>query len=230
MILELKSIYKTYYKDKLEIPVLKDISLQVEEGEYIAIMGPSGSGKSTLMNIIGCLDKPTEGSYVFENMDILKLKDKELSEIRLRSIGFVFQNFNLLQKQSALENVALPLLYSGVPKSRRLKIAETALQKVGLEDRMEFKPNQMSGGQNQRVAIARAVVNDPKIILADEPTGALDSKSGEQIMNIFRRLNDDGTTIIMITHEREIAEHADRIVMLHDGRINYGTGESGDIG
>lgn len=230
MILELKNIYKTYYKDKLEIPVLKDISLQVEEGEYIAIMGPSGSGKSTLMNIIGCLDKPTEGSYILEDMDILKLKDKELSEIRLRSIGFVFQNFNLLQKQSALENVALPLLYSGVPKSRRLKIAETALQKVGLEDRMEFKPNQMSGGQNQRVAIARAVVNDPKIILADEPTGALDSKSGEQIMNIFRRLNDDGTTIIMITHEREIAEHADRIVMLHDGRINYGTGESGDIG
>lgn len=230
MILELKNIYKTYYKDKLEIPVLKDISLQVEEGEYIAIMGPSGSGKSTLMNIIGCLDKPTEGSYILEDMDILKLKDKELSEIRLRSIGFVFQNFNLLQNQSALENVALPLLYSGVPKSRRLKIAETALQKVGLEDRMEFKPNQMSGGQNQRVAIARAVVNDPKIILADEPTGALDSKSGEQIMNIFRRLNDDGTTIIMITHEREIAEHADRIVMLHDGRINYGTGESGDIG
>lgn len=219
MIIELKNIYKNYYQGKLEVPVLKDVSINVEDGEYIAIMGPSGSGKSTLMNIIGCLDKPTSGSYILEEKDILNLRENELSTARLKNIGFVFQNFNLLQKLSALDNVALPLLYAKVPKKERSSIAETALKRVGLEDRLQFKPNQLSGGQNQRVAIARAIVNNPKVILADEPTGALDSQSGEQVMKIFRKLNDEGTTIIMITHEREIAEHANRIIMLRDGRI-----------
>lgn len=219
MILELNNIYKNYYQGKMEVPVLKDVSLHIEEGEYVAIMGPSGSGKSTLMNIIGCLDKPTEGSYILENKDILTLKDNDLSQVRLKSIGFVFQNFNLLQRQSAIDNVALPLLYAKVPKQKRNEIARKALERVGLEDRIEFKPNQLSGGQNQRVAIARAIVNNPKVLLADEPTGALDSQSGEQVMDIFRRLNQDGVTIVMITHEREIAEHANRIIMIRDGKI-----------
>ena len=219
MILELNNIYKNYYQGKMEVPVLKDVSLHIEEGEYVAIMGPSGSGKSTLMNIIGCLDKPTEGSYILENKDILTLKDNDLSQVRLKSIGFVFQNFNLLQRQSAIDNVALPLLYAKVPKQKRNEIACKALERVGLEDRMEFKPNQLSGGQNQRVAIARAIVNNPKVLLADEPTGALDSQSGEQVMDIFRRLNQEGVTIVMITHEREIAEHANRIIMIRDGKI-----------
>lgn len=219
MILELNNIYKNYYQGKMEVPVLKDVSLHIQEGEYVAIMGPSGSGKSTLMNIIGCLDKPTEGSYILENKDILTLKDNDLSQVRLKSIGFVFQNFNLLQRQSAIDNVALPLLYAKVPKQKRNEIARKALERVGLEDRMEFKPNQLSGGQNQRVAIARAIVNNPKVLLADEPTGALDSQSGEQVMDIFRRLNQEGVTIVMITHEREIAEHANRIIMIRDGKI-----------
>lgn len=219
MILELNNIYKNYYQGKMEVPVLKDVSLHIEEGEYVAIMGPSGSGKSTLMNIIGCLDKPTEGSYILENKDILTLKDNDLSQVRLKSIGFVFQNFNLLQRQSAIDNVALPLLYAKVPKQKRNEIARKALERVGLEDRMEFKPNQLSGGQNQRVAIARAIVNNPKVLLADEPTGALDSQSGEQVMDIFRKLNQEGVTIVMITHEREIAEHANRIIMIRDGKI-----------
>ena len=219
MILELNNIYKNYYQGKMEVPVLKDVSLHIEEGEYVAIMGPSGSGKSTLMNIIGCLDKPTEGSYILENKDILTLKDNDLSQVRLKSIGFVFQNFNLLQRQSAIDNVALPLLYAKVPKQKRNEIARKSLERVGLEDRIEFKPNQLSGGQNQRVAIARAIVNNPKVLLADEPTGALDSQSGEQVMDIFRRLNQDGVTIVMITHEREIAEHANRIIMIRDGKI-----------
>lgn len=219
MILELNNIYKNYYQGKMEVPVLKDVSLHIEEGEYVAIMGPSGSGKSTLMNIIGCLDKPTGGSYILENKDILTLKDNDLSQVRLKSIGFVFQNFNLLQRQSAIDNVALPLLYAKVPKQKRNEIARKALERVGLEDRIEFKPNQLSGGQNQRVAIARAIVNNPKVLLADEPTGALDSQSGEQVMDIFRRLNQDGVTIVMITHEREIAEHANRIIMIRDGKI-----------
>ena len=219
MILELNNIYKNYYQGKMEVPVLKDVSLHIEEGEYVAIMGPSGSGKSTLMNIIGCLDKPTEGSYILENKDILTLKDNDLSQVRLKSIGFVFQNFNLLQRQSAIDNVALPLLYAKVPKQKRNEIARKALERVGLEDRIEFKPNQLSGGQNQRVAIAGAIVNNPKVLLADEPTGALDSQSGEQVMDIFRRLNQEGVTIVMITHEREIAEHANRIIMIRDGKI-----------
>lgn len=219
MILELNNIYKNYQQDKMDVPVLKGVSLQVKKGAYMAIMGPSGSGKSTLMNIIGCLDKPTSGEYIFNNEDMLKYNDNELSEIRLRSIGFVFQNFNLLSRQSALDNVALPLLYAGVAKDERDKIAAEALKRVGLEDRIDFKPTQLSGGEKQRVAIARAVVNNPNILLADEPTGALDSRSGELVMEIFNKLNKEGVTIIMITHEKEIAEHAERIVMIRDGEI-----------
>ncbi len=219
MILELNDIYKNYQQGKMDVPVLKQVSLQVEKGSYMAIMGPSGSGKSTLMNIIGCLDKPTSGSYIFDNEDMLKYKDSELASIRLKSIGFVFQSFNLLPRQSVLDNVALPLLYAGVAKKERDKIATEALKRVGLGDRIGFKPTQLSGGEKQRVAIARAIVNNPNILLADEPTGALDSQSGEQVMELFNKLNKEGVTIIMITHEREIAEHAERIIMIRDGEI-----------
>ena len=212
MMLELKNICKTYTQGKLDVPVLKDISLSVEEGEYVAIMGPSGSGKTTLMNIIGCLDSPTSGEYFLEGKDIAQNSDSKMSDVRLHSIGFVFQSFYLLSRQSALENVALPLLYAGVRRKERLEIARKALERVGLGDRVNFKPTQLSGGQCQRVAIARAIVNGPKILLADEPTGALDTKSGEQIMEIFQRLNDEGVTIVMITHEPEIAAHAKRIL------------------
>lgn len=211
----------------MEVPVLKDISLQVEEGEYVAIMGPSGSGKTTLMNIIGCLDKPSSGIYKLAGENILDYKDKQMSEVRLNSIGFVFQSFNLMQRQSAVENVALPLLYAGVPKKERRRIATAALERVGLGERIDFKPTQMSGGQNQRVAIARAIVNNPKIILADEPTGALDSKSGEQVMELFHKLNEEGATIVMITHERDIAEHAGRILHIKDGEL-YDEDEKGN--
>lgn len=227
MILELRNIYKNYQQGKMEVPVLKDISLQVEEGEYVAIMGPSGSGKTTLMNIIGCLDKPSSGIYKLAGENILDYKDKQMSEVRLNSIGFVFQSFNLMQRQSAVENVALPLLYAGVPKKERRRIATAALERVGLGDRIDFKPTQMSGGQNQRVAIARAIVNNPKIILADEPTGALDSKSGEQVMELFHKLNEEGATIVMITHERDIAEHAGRILHIKDGEL-YDEDEKGN--
>lgn len=220
MILELKNIYKNYEQGKMEVPVLKDVSLEVEEGEYVAIMGPSGSGKSTLMNIIGCLDKPTSGEYKLADEDILLYNDKELSGVRLRSIGFVFQSFNLLPRQTALDNVALPLLYAGLPKKEQHRIATEALERVGLGDRINFKPTQLSGGQNQRVAIARAMVNNPKLLLADEPTGALDSQSGEQIMELFQKLNDEGVTIVMITHEREVAERAKRIVYIRDGQLS----------
>ncbi len=222
MILELKNIYKNYEQGKMEVPVLKDVSLEVEEGEYVAIMGPSGSGKSTLMNIIGCLDKPTSGVYKLADEDILSYKDKELSGVRLKSIGFVFQSFNLLSRQSALDNVALPLLYAGFSKKEQHRLAKEALERVGLSDRINFKPTQLSGGQNQRVAIARAMVNSPKLLLADEPTGALDSQSGIQIMELFRKLNEEGVTIVMITHEREIAEQAKRIMFIRDGELSDG--------
>lgn len=182
MLLNLSHIYKDYQQEKLVVPVLKDVSLSVEEGEYVAIMGPSGSGKTTLMNIIGCLDLPTSGSYELSGQDVLACKDRELADVRLNSIGFVFQSFHLLPRESALENVALPLIYAGVKKADREKRAAAALERVGLADRVDFKPTQLSGGQKQRVAIARAMVNNPKILLADEPTGALDSKSGKQIM------------------------------------------------
>lgn len=219
MILNLQNIFKDYQQDKIVVPVLKDVSLQVEEGEYVAIMGPSGSGKTTLMNIIGCLDRPTSGSYELAGEDILKYKDKDMSDVRLKSIGFVFQSFHLLPRQSSLDNVALPLSYAGVKKKERRERAYKALERVGLAERVNFKPTQLSGGQKQRVAIARAMVNNPKILLADEPTGALDSKSGKQIMELFQDLNDEGVTVVMITHDKEIASYAKRVVHIIDGEI-----------
>ena len=222
MLLELKNIYKNYIQGTMEVPVLKDINLCVEEGEYVAIMGPSGSGKSTLMNIIGCIDKPTSGTYLLDDVEIEKCKDKELSEVRNQKIGFVFQNFNLLPRQSALDNVALPSQYAKVPIKKRKQKAKEMLEMVDLADRVSFKPTQLSGGQKQRVAIARAMVADPKILLADEPTGALDSKSGLQVMELFDTLHKQGVTIIMITHSDEIASYADRVVKIIDGELYEG--------
>ena len=219
MILQLENVCKDYARGREPVPVLRDINLSVEEGEYLAIMGPSGSGKTTLMNLLGCLDVPTSGRYELDGMDIGALSDDRLAEIRNRSIGFVFQNFSLLPKMTALDNVALPLLYRGVPLRKRKIRAEAALKLVGLGDRMYFYPNQLSGGQCQRVAIARAIVGSPRLLLADEPTGALDTAAGIQIMEIFRRLSNRGITIIMITHERDIAECADRIYHIRDGRL-----------
>ena len=219
MILTLNGIYKNYLTGSMEVPVLKDINLSVEEGDYLAIMGPSGSGKSTLMNIIGCLDKPTSGQYLFDGVDISRQNDAALSKIRNSGIGFVFQNFNLLPRQTALENVELPLLYAGIRKKKRREIAMEALEKVGLGDRMDFFPTQLSGGQKQRVAIARAIANKPKILLADEPTGALDSKSGDQVMELFSQLNSEGMTIVMITHEKAVAECANKTIVIYDGEI-----------
>lgn len=226
MVFELRKIYKDYLQGKEAVPVLKDISMSVDEGEYVAIMGPSGSGKSTLMNIIGCLDKQTKGSFIFDGSDIMECSDKQLSAIRNQKIGFVFQNFNLMPRQSALENVELPLLYAGVSKKKRRELAKEALKRVGLEDRMSFKPTQLSGGQKQRVAIARAIVNKPKLLLADEPTGALDTKSGDQVMELFKELNDDGMTIVMITHEPEIANCAKKIMYIRDGELHQGAFDS----
>ena len=225
MILNLQNIYKDYQQEKLVVPVLKDVSLTVEEGEYVAIMGPSGSGKTTLMNIIGCLDRPTSGTYELAGENVLKLKDRELSDLRLKSIGFVFQSFQLMPRESAVENVALPLSYAGVRKKERRIRATKALERVGLGDRVNFRPTQLSGGQKKRVAIARAMVNHPKILLADEPTGALDSKSGEQIMELFDSLNEEGVTIVMITHDPRIAAKAKRIVRIIDGEIYEGEGD-----
>lgn len=226
MILELDHIYKDYLQGKMTVPVLKDVTLHVEKGEYVAIMGPSGSGKTTLMNIIGCLDVPTSGTYKLNGNDLLHHKDKEMSRVRNRSIGFVFQSFNLLPRQNALDNVALPLLYAGVSKKERKERAAQALKKVGLEDRMNFKPTQLSGGQKQRVAIARAIVGEPDILLADEPTGALDSASGLQVMELFKQLNEEeGMTLIVITHDSEIAAHAKRTVLIRDGILSGAGGE-----
>lgn len=225
MILNLQNVFKDYQQDKLVVPVLKDICLEVEEGEYVAIMGPSGSGKTTLMNIIGCLDKPTSGSYMLAGEDVLRLRDRELSDLRLRSIGFVFQSFYLMSRETATENVALPLSYAGVRKRERRERAVAALERVGLGDRVNFRPTQLSGGQKQRVAIARAMVNNPKILLADEPTGALDSKSGEQIMELFSKLNEEGVTVVMITHDPKIASRAKRVIRIIDGVIFEGDGE-----
>ena len=219
MILDLKGIYKDYQQGKMTVPVLKDVDFSMEEGEYVAIMGPSGSGKTTLMNIIGCLDKPTKGTFLLNGEDIAKCTENEMSDIRLNKIGFVFQSFNLLPKQTALDNVALPLSYAGVPVKKRKEIAFQALKRVGLAERVHFKPSQLSGGQQQRVAIARALVNNPKIILADEPTGALDSRSGIQVMSLFQQLNEEGVTIIMITHDANIANHAKKVLHIFDGEI-----------
>ena len=217
MILSMQGIYKNYMRGKNEVPVLKNICLEVERGEYIAIMGPSGSGKTTLMNLIGCLDKPTAGTYLLEGENIAEKKDDQLATLRNRYIGFVFQNFYLLPKLSAVDNVALPLLYAGVNKKERTARAKEALEMVGLGERLNFRPNQLSGGQCQRVAIARALVCHPTLLLADEPTGALDTVAGEQVMELFDRINQNGTTIIMITHEPTIAECAHNIMYIRDG-------------
>lgn len=219
MILDLKGIYKNYQQGKMVVPVLKDINFSMNEGEYVAIMGPSGSGKTTLMNIIGCLDKATSGSFFLDGKDISACSENEMSDIRLHKIGFVFQSFHLLPRQSALANVEMPLNYARVPKKVRREKALKALDRVGLSDRVNFKPNQLSGGQMQRVAIARAIVNNPKLLLADEPTGALDTKSGAQVMELFQKLNDEGVSVLMITHDPEIAAHAKRVVMIRDGEL-----------
>lgn len=215
----LENITKTYQQGKLEVQVLRGINLTVQKGEYLAIMGPSGSGKSTLMNIIGCLDLATSGTYLLDNEDISSRTENQLADIRNRMIGFVFQQFNLLPKETALSNVELPLVYAGVRKKERQERAEAALEKVGLADRMNFTPGQLSGGQQQRVAIARAMINNPKILLADEPTGALDTKAGIQIMDLFDELYQEGSTILMITHEEAVAKCASRVVVLRDGLI-----------
>ena len=220
MILSMDNICKSYYRGKNEVPVLHNICLSVAKGEYLAIMGPSGSGKTTLMNLIGCLDKPTSGSYRLEGRDIAACKDNALADLRNKYIGFVFQSFYLLPTMSALENVALPLMYAGVPRKERLERAREALQGVGLADRMKFLPNQLSGGQCQRVAIARAMAGRPALLLADEPTGALDTASGEQIMDLFDEINAAGSTIIMITHEPSIAARAKTVCHIRDGRLS----------
>ena len=217
--LNIKNICKDYGSGDMKVSVLKNVSLKVQEGDYIAIMGPSGSGKSTLMNIIGCLDRPSTGVYEFLGKDVTQMSEDELSDLRLNQIGFVFQNFNLLASETALENVALPLIYAGVSKEERKKRAFELLKRVGLEDRIEFKPTQLSGGQKQRVAIARALVNCPKIIFADEPTGALDQKSGKQVMELFQSLNKEGSTIVMITHDINVAKHAKKMFHIIDGEI-----------
>ena len=218
MLLNIQNIYKNYGKEPMIVPVLKDVSLEVVQGDYIAIMGPSGSGKTTLMNIIGCLDRASLGTYLFEDEDISEMNDDALSDLRLNKIGFVFQNFNLLSSETAQENVALPLIYAGIDKEKRNQRAIDVLNKVGLQDRISFKPSQLSGGQKQRVAIARAIIN-PKILLADEPTGALDQASGKQVMELFKSLNDEGVTIIMITHDANVASHAKKIFHIIDGEI-----------
>ena len=218
-LIELNKIVKTYRMGNYDVPALRGINLQINPNEYIAVMGPSGSGKSTLMNILGCLDTPTSGEYVFSGEKVSDLSDDALAGMRNRKIGFVFQTFNLLPRATAIANVELPLIYNGVPLTeRRLKAAE-ALEAVGLGDRMHHRPNELSGGQRQRVAIARALVNNPAIILADEPTGNLDSKTGEEILEVFSKLKIQGNTIIMVTHEEYIAARAERIIMLRDGHM-----------
>ena len=219
-ILKLTDICKDYLQGKEPVRVLKNVNLTVEQGEYLAIMGPSGSGKTTLMNLIGCLDVPTSGDMELDGKDLKDLSDDQLADIRNRHIGFVFQSFHLLPKMDALENVALPLLYAGVSLKERRARAEEALKAVGLEERIHFLPNQLSGGQCQRVAIARAMVTKPALLLADEPTGALDTKAGNQIMEIFRQLSREGMTIIMITHEQSIADCADKIYYILDGELD----------
>jgi putative ABC transport system ATP-binding protein len=217
--IELTAITKSYKVGVETLDVLKDINLTIYNGEFVAIMGPSGSGKSTLMNVIGCLDNPTSGTYLLSNEDISTYKDEELSKVRNLSIGFVFQQFQLLPRLTALKNVELPMIYAGLGKKEREERARLALEKVGLGDRMNHLPNELSGGQKQRVAIARSIVNEPKIILADEPTGALDSKTSVSIMEQFTELNKEDTTVILVTHEQEVANYAERIITVRDGTI-----------
>lgn len=218
-IIDIERIAKVYQVGSEEVFALRDVSLRIDKNEYVAIMGPSGSGKSTLMNILGCLDTPTSGKYEFNSVSVSDMNDNQLATIRNKEIGFVFQTFNLLARSDALHNVELPLIYAGVPHAERRERAQQTLADVGLKDRMHHKPNELSGGQRQRVAVARALVTKPSIILADEPTGNLDSKTGEEIMGLFTEIHDKGNTIILVTHEEYIAEHAARIIRLRDGLI-----------
>ncbi len=220
MLIEIKKLTKNYAIGESEIPALQDIDLRIEKNEYVAIMGPSGSGKSTLMNILGCLDTPSSGHYYFNGMDVSSLDDDALSRMRNKEIGFIFQNFNLLPRLNSLQNVELPLIYAGTPGHERRERALKALERVGLSDRIDHKPSELSGGQRQRVAIARALVTNPGILLADEPTGALDSRTGEDIMRLFHDLHQEGNTIILITHEQEIADYANRNIYIKDGMIH----------
>jgi len=219
LLIKTEDVWKIYKMGKVQVEALRGVSLEVERGEYLAIMGPSGSGKSTLMNILGCLDTPSKGKYYLEGKDVSSLNDDELSLLRNKKIGFVFQSFHLLPRTPAIHNVELPLIYAGLAKKERRKRAERALEMVGLKDRMWHRPNELSGGERQRVAIARAIVNQPSILLADEPTGNLDSRSGEEIMGIFEELHRQGNTIIVVTHDHNIAARTERIVKLKDGRI-----------
>ncbi|MFH1941788.1 MAG: ABC transporter ATP-binding protein [bacterium] len=219
MLIDLKDIVKNYQVGLEDVHALRGVDLQINKGEYVSVMGPSGSGKSTLMNILGCLDTPTAGLYKLNKSSVGTMNDDELAEIRNREIGFVFQTFNLLPRATALHNVELPLIYNGTPAAQRKEMAEGSLEKVGLSDRMHHRPNELSGGQRQRVAIARALVNNPSIILADEPTGNLDTRTGDEIMEIFESIHDEGNTIIMVTHEEYIAVHSDRIIRLRDGKV-----------
>ena len=218
-IVECRDVCKTYLQGNIEVPALTNINFTVCEGDYTAIIGPSGSGKSTLMNLIGCLDTPTSGKLLIDGREVESLTANELADLRLEKIGFVFQNFQLLGGQTALENVELPLTYANIPRKERRQRAEEALARVGLHDRMDFFPNQLSGGQKQRVAIARALVNNPSIVLADEPTGALDSRTGEQVMELFEELNREGVTVLIITHDRGIASRAGKKVEIRDGKL-----------
>jgi putative ABC transport system ATP-binding protein len=218
-LLSLKNIARRYTIGSEEVNALRRIDLDIGKGEYVALMGPSGSGKSTLMNIIGCLDTPSQGEYYLNGKEVSKMSEDELAEIRNKEIGFIFQTFNLVPRSNALDNVALPLVYAGIKKADRINRAKVALDNVGLSDRITHKPNELSGGQRQRVAVARALVNNPSIILADEPTGNLDSKTSEEIMNLFREIHRQGNTIIVVTHEEDIARHAHRIVRIKDGMI-----------
>ena len=218
-LIKIDNLSKHYFLSKNTVKAIDNISLKINKKEYVALMGTSGSGKSTLMNIIGCLDTPSKGSYYLNNKNVGELSDNKLAEIRNLEVGFVFQTFNLLPRMNALDNVALPLIYAGYAKDDRIKLAKKALEEVGLSDRLYHKPNELSGGQRQRVAIARALVNSPSIILADEPTGNLDSKNSSEIMKIFKRIHQKGNTIILVTHETEIAKNANRIIKLKDGQI-----------
>jgi putative ABC transport system ATP-binding protein len=218
-LIETRDLWKTYVMGEEEIHALRGVSIEIERGEYVAIMGPSGSGKSTLMNLIGCLDTPSKGSYLLNGKEVAAMNDDDLAQIRNKEIGFVFQTFNLLPRATALHNVELPLIYAGMPKKERVAAAKLALEKVELMPRATHRPNELSGGQRQRVAIARALVNDPSILLADEPTGNLDSKTGNEIMGLFDRLHQGGNTIVLVTHEAEIAAYAHRVISIRDGQV-----------